>query len=115
MASPIGEGLPPSSAIFDPPSEEYDDTDDDYNDALLPLPHLTPMPLIGGSQESDIQGRIYAAQIASLIARQSPLDRRQVVVGLGADIGPRPGEEPTQNHRKEFLEVVRLTQLCRVW
>lgn len=116
LGSPTGEGALSSSAIFDPPSDDYDEIEeDDHNDMLLPLPHLTPMPLIGGSQESDVHGRIYAAQIASIISRQAPSDRRQVVVGLGVDIGPRPNEDLSDDHRKEFLEVVRLTQLCQVW
>lgn len=71
------------------------------------------MPLIGGCNESDVYGKIYAAQIASLISRQAPSEKRQVVVGLG--VGPAPGKELTEDHRKEFLEVIRLTQLCKVW
>lgn len=123
----MGEGLPHSSAIFDPPSTDYDELeDDDHNDSLLPLPHLTPMPLVGGSSSydlSDVQSRIYAAQIASVVARQAPQERRQVVVGLAADLGHAGGkgadfgaaEVVTQEQRREFLEIIRLVQLCRVW
>lgn len=127
LGSPVGEGLPTSSAIFDPPSNDYDELDDDdHNDSLLPLPHLTPMPLLGGSSSydmSDIQSRIYAAQIASVVARQAPQDRRQVVVGLAADLGhtkksssdDHASLEVSQEQRREFLEIVRLVQLCKVW
>lgn len=73
------------------------------------------MPLIGGSHEDDIHGRIYATQIASLISREAPSNKCQIVVGLGVDIGPKPGQDLTAEHRKEFLEVIRLTQLCKVW
>lgn len=118
LASPV-----PSHILSLPGSglgSYHGDDDDNYDDQggmdeFLPLPHLTPMPLIGGSQEDDIQGRIYATQIASMIARQAPEDRRIVVVGLGPDIGPRPGQDVELSHRKEFLQVIKLAQECRVW
>uniref|UniRef100_A0A060SXD5 ARAD1A08514p n=1 Tax=Blastobotrys adeninivorans TaxID=409370 RepID=A0A060SXD5_BLAAD len=81
---------------------------------MFPLPHLTPMPLIG-ADSNDIQGRLYASQVASTISRQSPEEKRTVVIGLGPDIGPRVDEPITAHHRKQLVEVIRLVEQCRVW
>ncbi|ANB14375.1 hypothetical protein AWJ20_1963 [Sugiyamaella lignohabitans] len=95
----------------------YENRDDDGNpeNDLLPLSHLTPMPLVGGSSDHDVQGRLYASMIASIVSRQSPDENRTVLVGLGTSIGPRPDEEITIEHRKQLLEIVKLVQECRVW
>lgn len=100
----------------------YDDDgnfiEDGHDDAdFLPLPHLTPMPLLGAntSSEASSMGSIYAAQIASLIARQAPEDRRTVVVGLGPAIGPAPGQDLALAHRRQFLEIMKLVEAARVW
>lgn len=88
--------------------ESSDDT------SLLPLPHLTPIPMMGVGP-NDIQARLYATLISSIISRQSPEDTRKVVVCLGVDIGPQAEAEVTDNDRKELLEVVKLVEQCRVW
>lgn len=83
------------------------------SDDFMPLAHLTPMPLLGHTGEG--LGSIYAAQIASMVARQAPEDRRIVVVGLGPAIGPRPGQDVELEHRKQFLEMIKLVEAARVW
>lgn len=125
LASPVPTHLlnPLSSSAYT--SSGGGDYDDDGNfiedgqddTSFLPLPYLTPMPLLGASATEDggDWGSIYAAQIASLVARQAPEDRRIVVVGLGPDVGPRPGQEVELEHRREFLEVVKLVEASRVW
>ncbi|CAN6672544.1 hypothetical protein TRVA0_046S00848 [Trichomonascus vanleenenianus] len=91
------------------------DEEDSGQDMLTPLPHLTPMPLVGGGGDRDVAGKLYAAIVASLVSRQAPQEKRKVMVALGPGVGPRPDEDITKNHRKELLEVVRLVQQCRVW
>ncbi|KAA8905658.1 hypothetical protein TRICI_005264 [Trichomonascus ciferrii] len=81
---------------------------------LFPLPHLTPVPLIG-SDIDDTSGRLYSTLIASMISRQSPEENRTVVVGLAGDIGPREGASVTKDHRKELLDIIKLVQQCKVW
>lgn len=124
LASPVPTHLinPMSSSAYTSGGGggDYDDDGNFVEDAqddtsFLPLPYLTPMPLLGASTAETDWGSIYAAQIASLVARQAPEDRRIVVVGLGPDVGPRPGQEVEMEHRKEFLEVVKLVEASRVW
>ncbi|KAJ8101262.1 hypothetical protein POJ06DRAFT_251001 [Lipomyces tetrasporus] len=84
-------------------------TGEDYS--LLPLNHLTPISVLGASPD-DTQGRIYAVQIASLIIRQSPDERRLVVVGMAHGMG---GESVTDENREMFLDVLQMVGECRVW
>lgn len=97
-------------------NEEYTTTGKGTD--FMALPHLTPMPLIGGGSAAASDwdtGSLYSAQIASMVAKQAPEDRRVVVVGLGPELGPRPGQELDVRHRREFLEVVKLVEAARVW
>lgn len=53
-------------------------------DSLLPMPHLTPKILLGGSTAiRDTTGQLYATQIASAIATRNPQETRTVLLGLG--------------------------------
>lgn len=93
-----------------------DDEDDDDDESLLPLPYLTPVPMLGGRigmKDGETQGEIYAAQIASVIARQAPGDRRQVVIGLAPELINHG--EITKETRLEFLGLIKLVQDTRVW
>lgn len=99
-------------------SSSYSDDEDEDNDdeSLLPLPYLTPVPMLGGRtgiKNGETQGEIYAAQIASVIARQSPGDRRQVVIGLAPELINH--SDITKETRLEFLGLVKLVQETRVW
>lgn len=94
--------------------EDYDGMENNMvDDDFMPLPHLTPMSLLGGD---DSLGNIYAVQIASMISRQSPEDRRMVIVGIGPELGTNSNEgNITLHHRKQYLEVMKLVQTSRVW
>lgn len=51
---------------------------------LLPVAHLSPKTLLGGSTlERETIGQLYATQIASSIAAKEPQENRTVVLGLG--------------------------------
>ena len=53
-------------------------------DSLLPLPHLSPKILLGGStSERETQGQLYATKIASAIVTRNPEEKRSVLIGLG--------------------------------
>jgi len=54
------------------------------DDSLLPMAHLSPKTLLGGStSERDTVGQLYATQIASAIVTRNPGERRTVLLGLG--------------------------------
>jgi hypothetical protein len=82
---------------------------DDY--ALLPLNHLTPVSVLGASPD-DTEGRIYAVLIASLICRQSPDERRLIVVGMAHDLG---GARVADENREMVVDVLQMVDECRVW
>ncbi|MCJ1462514.1 hypothetical protein MMC07_001116 [Pseudocyphellaria aurata] len=51
---------------------------------LLPMPHLTPKTLLGGStSERETIGQLYATHIASAIATKNPQENRTILIGLG--------------------------------
>lgn len=53
-------------------------------DSLLPIAHLTPKTLLGGSTSArETISQLYATQIASAIVTRNPEEKRAVVVGLG--------------------------------
>ncbi|KAK7935108.1 hypothetical protein PG985_000603 [Apiospora marii] len=73
------------------------------NPSLLPLTHLTPRTLLGGGgEERESSGQLYAAQIASHIARKNPEEGRTLLVGLGL-------QKPTPN-RESFFDLIELIQ-----
>ncbi|KAK8035052.1 hypothetical protein PG993_010047 [Apiospora rasikravindrae] len=73
------------------------------NPSLLPLAHLTPRTLLGGGgEERESSGQLYAAQIASHIARRNPEEGRTLLVGLGL-------QKPTPN-RESFFDLIELIQ-----
>ncbi|KAK8113075.1 hypothetical protein PG984_013601 [Apiospora sp. TS-2023a] len=73
------------------------------NPSLLPLAHLTPRTLLGGGgEERESSGQLYAAQIASHIARKNPEEGRTLLVGLGL-------QKPTPN-RESFFDLIELIQ-----
>ena len=58
-------------------------SDSDEN-GLLPMTHLTPKTLLGGSNtDRETVGQLYAAQIASAILTRNPEEKRTVLIGLG--------------------------------
>ncbi|KAL8782550.1 MAG: hypothetical protein Q9213_005275 [Squamulea squamosa] len=75
------------------------------DDSLLPMTHLTPKTLLGGStQERETLGQLYAAQIASLIASKNPEEKRTVMVGLGLS--------KVEASREDFYDTLDLVRKC---
>ncbi|KAL9130107.1 MAG: hypothetical protein Q9217_001623 [Psora testacea] len=55
-----------------------------YDDALLPMAHLTPKTLLGGSNtDRATVGQLYATQIATAILTRNPDEKRALLVGIG--------------------------------
>ncbi|KAI4187764.1 MAG: hypothetical protein L6R41_002610 [Letrouitia leprolyta] len=74
-------------------------------DSLLPMTHLTPKTLLGGSnQERETVGQLYAAQVASIIAAKDPHERRSVIVGLGLS--------KFEASREVFYDTIDLVRRC---
>ncbi|KAI9879665.1 MAG: hypothetical protein M1830_007772 [Pleopsidium flavum] len=72
---------------------------------LLPLPHLTPMTLLGGGDpDREIMGQLYGTQIASAVATKKPEDTRVIVVGLGLS--------KIEADREIFLDIMELVLKC---
>ncbi|KAI1168972.1 hypothetical protein F5B18DRAFT_3921 [Nemania serpens] len=73
------------------------------NESLLPMAHLTPKTLLGGGgEERESLAQLYAAQIASHIARRDADERRTLVVGLGI--------QRLRRDREAFFDVLELIQ-----
>ncbi len=69
---------------------------------LLPSSHLTPTTLLGGaSEERATVGRLFAAQVASLLARRDPADQRTLVLGMGLR-----GSDAARDTFFDFMELV---------
>lgn len=72
-------------------------------ESLLPMAHLTPKTLLGGGgEERESLAQLYAAQIASYIARRDADERRTLVVGLGL--------QRLRRDREAFFDVLELVQ-----
>lgn len=79
---------------------EYDDDGEDISN--LPLTHLTPMSLVGGSN-ADTLGQIIAVQVASQVVKDSPTEVRTVFVSIG------------RVNQEDYDDVLEGVKLCRVW
>lgn len=90
--------LSPGNQFFS--HTEYDDEGQDISH--LPLTHLTPMSLVGGSN-SDTLGQIVALQVASQIVKDSPTEVRTVFVSIGRITG------------EDYNGVIEGVNLCRIW
>ncbi|KAL8743991.1 MAG: hypothetical protein Q9190_003711 [Brigantiaea leucoxantha] len=76
-----------------------------HEDSLLPLTHLTPQTLLGGSNaDREIVGQLYATQIANIIATKDPQEDRTVVIGLGL--------RKLDLDREAFYDIVDLVRRC---
>ena len=74
-------------------------------DALLPMAHLSPKTLLGGStSERETVGQLYATQIASAIVARNPEEKRTVLVGLGLS--------KFEARREVFYDTVDLLMRC---
>ncbi|KAI9718882.1 MAG: hypothetical protein M1812_003766 [Candelaria pacifica] len=73
----------------------------DTEGGLLPMPHLTPTTILGGTvPERETMGQLYATQIASSISTKNPDENRMIVVGLG--LGKVEGD------RETFFDIIEL-------
>ena len=74
-------------------------------DALLPMAHLSPKTLLGGStSERETVGQLYATQVASAIVARNPEEKRTVLVGLGLS--------KFEARREVFYDTVDLLMRC---
>lgn len=74
-------------------------------DALLPMAHLTPKTLLGGStSERETVGQLYATQMASAIVTRNPDEKRTVLIGLGLS--------KFEARRDVFYDTVDLVMKC---
>jgi proteasome assembly chaperone 3 len=77
----------------------------DEDDSLLPLVHLTPTTLLGGTiPERETAGQLLAVQLSSMISARKKDEGRTVVCGLGL----RSAEFDQQS----YLELVELVGKC---
>lgn len=84
--------------------DQYMPSGDD-TDSLLPLAHLSPKTLLGGStSERETVGQLYATQIASAIVTKNPEEKRTVLVGLGLS--------KFEARRELFYDTVDLVMKC---
>lgn len=74
-------------------------------DGLLPMAHLSPKTVLGGSaSERETVGQLYATQIASAIIARNPDEKRTVLVGLGLS--------KFEARREVFYDTVDLVMRC---
>ena len=75
------------------------------NDDLLPMPHLTANTLLGNATpERETVGKLYATQIASLIATKNPDEGRTILCGFGLT---KP-----ETSREQFFDLLELVTKC---
>lgn len=74
-------------------------------DGLLPLTHLTPTTLLGGTvPEREALGQTIAVQLASVLAMKRKEEGRMLVVGLGLKQKELEGEA--------FVKLIELVGEC---
>ena len=77
----------------------------DDDDSLLPLTHLTPTTLLGGTvPEREATGQLIAVQLASIITARNKDEGRMVMVGLGL--------KSAELDQQSFLELMELVGRC---
>jgi proteasome assembly chaperone 3 len=77
--------------------------------------HLNPRFLLGSA--NDARGEIaqlYAVQIASLVVRQSPDERRTLLIGVGLK-GKLAADYDSDEARALIREVLEMVDTCRIW
>ncbi|MCJ1276943.1 hypothetical protein MMC21_004751 [Puttea exsequens] len=85
-------------------ADQYLPSGDD-DSSLLPMSHLTPKTLLGGStSEREIVGQLYATQIASAIATRNPEEKRTILVGFGLS--------KYEANRDVFYDMIDLILKC---
>lgn len=97
------------------PSNDYMDGDGEDGEMEETPSHLNPRFLLGSA--NDARGEIaqlYAVQIASLVVRQSPDERRMLLVGIGLK-GKLASDYDSEEARTLINEVVGMVDTCRIW
>jgi proteasome assembly chaperone 3 len=87
----------------------------DEDEMELSPPHLNPRFLLGVA--NDLRGEIaqlYAVQIASLVVRQSPDERRTLLVGVGLQ-GKLAADGESEEARRMIYAVLDMVGECRIW
>ncbi|KAF8534620.1 proteasome assembly chaperone 3 [Trichophaea hybrida] len=75
------------------------------DDSLLPLTHLTPTTLLGGTvPEREAASQLLAVQIASIITTRNKDEGRMIVCGLGL--------KSAELDQSSYLELVELVGNC---
>ncbi|KAI9864573.1 MAG: hypothetical protein M1813_003062 [Trichoglossum hirsutum] len=79
---------------------------DDDGGGLLPMSHLTPTTVLGGTgpPERETLAQLYATQIASMIAVRNPEETRMLVLGLGL--------KKVDLERETFFDMMDLVGKC---
>ncbi|KAL9008177.1 MAG: hypothetical protein Q9173_006670 [Seirophora scorigena] len=91
--------------VFNPTSTDQYLPSATSDDSLLPMTHLNPKTLLGGSNaERETIGQLYAAQIASIIATKNPHEKRTVLLGLGLS--------KFEVSRAVFYDTIDLVRKC---
>ena len=81
---------------------------------MTPL-HLNPRFLLGSA--NDPRGEIaelYAVQIASLVGKQSPNERRTLLIGVGLT-GKQAIDYESDEARALIYKVLDMVGECRIW
>lgn len=72
---------------------------------MLPLTHLTPTTLLGGTvPEREASGQLIAVQLASIITTRNKDEDRMVMIGLGL--------KAAELDQQSFLELMELVGRC---
>jgi hypothetical protein len=96
------------------PLPTHDIPDDDDETEMTPS-HINPRFLLGSG--NDARGEIaqlYAIQIASLVVKESPQERRTLLVGVGLQ-GRLAQDYESDEARNLIHQVLEMVEACRIW
>ena len=75
------------------------------SDEMLPSSDMTAHTLLGGATpERELTGKLYASQLATMIATKNPEETRSVLVGLGLN--------KAESSQEQFLDLMELVVQC---
>jgi hypothetical protein len=91
-----------------------DFADEDEGQEMTPL-HLNPRFLLGSA--NDLRGEIaqlYAMQVAGLVVKENPQERRTLLVGVGLK-GKFASDYESNEARQLINEVLEMVKESRIW